>query len=56
MTQFTVAFKNSLRASDWYDSEGYWGLGSRFIETFYSYLPSLQDHHKVHRYVYNGFK
>ena len=40
-------------AADWYDQEGYVGLGNRFIATFESYASHLQENGKIYRTVYS---
>jgi hypothetical protein len=43
-------------AADWYDEKGYVGLGDRLIETFYSYIPHIQEHGHIYRVVYSDFR
>jgi hypothetical protein len=43
-------------AANWYDEKGYPGLGDRFIETFYSYIPHILDRGEIHRIVYSDFR
>lgn len=43
-------------AANWYDREGYIGLGDRFLGTFYSYLPHLQQDGEIYRIVYSDFR
>jgi toxin ParE1/3/4 len=43
-------------AANWYDQEGYVGLGNRFEWTFYSYLEHLQEKGQTYRTVYFGFR
>lgn len=35
-------FDDTAQAARWYDEEGYEGLGDRFLNVFYSYLPHIQ--------------
>ena len=30
-------------AANWYDEKGYPGLGERFIDTFFSYIPHIVE-------------
>jgi hypothetical protein len=39
--------EDMLEAANWYDKEGHVGLGDRFVATFYSYLPQLQEYGDV---------
>jgi hypothetical protein len=43
-------------AANWYDKKGYVGLGNRFIQSFYSYIPHLQEQGKIYRVVYSDFR
>ena len=43
-------------AANWYDQEGYVGLGDRFERTFYSYVEHLQEKGQIYRTVYSGFR
>lgn len=43
-------------AANWYDREGYLGLGDRFERTFYSYVEHIQKRGKVYRTVYSDFR
>jgi hypothetical protein len=37
-------------AANWYDREGYPGLGDRFEATFYSWVGHLKDKETQHKY------
>jgi hypothetical protein len=51
------AVANDLaEAANWYDREARPGLGERFLATFYSYLPHIQENGEVHRIVYSDFR
>jgi hypothetical protein len=43
-------------AANWYDQEGYLGLGDRFESTFYAYVEHLQEKGQIYRSVYSGFR
>ena len=43
-------------AANWYDENGYLGLGDRFIEAFYSYIPHILDRGEIYRIVYSDFR
>ena len=43
-------------AANWYDEKGYPGLGERFIDTFFSYIPHIVESGKIHRLVYSDFR
>jgi hypothetical protein len=43
-------------AADWYDKEGFAGLGDRFLETFYASIAHLQKTGEIHRCVYSDFR
>ena len=43
-------------AADWYDHEGYAGLGDRFIATFESYASHLQKNGEIYRSVHMEFR
>lgn len=43
-------------AAAWYDDDGYHGLGDRFIATFYSYLPLIQQNGHIYRASYREFR
>lgn len=43
-------------AADWYDREGYEGLGDRFITAFRAHLVQLRQTGEVHRTVYADFR
>jgi hypothetical protein len=42
--------------ANWYDGKGYIGLGERFIQTFYSYIPYVLKNGDIHRVVYSDFR
>gem|GEM_PF-574698 len=44
------------RAAIWYDENGCPGLGDRFIEAFYAYLPHLSEQGEIHRKIYSDFR
>ncbi len=43
-------------AADWYDREGYAGLGDRFIDTFYANLPRILRCGDIYRTVHLDFR
>lgn len=43
-------------AANWYDREGYLGLGDKFETTFYAWLEHLKDKGEIYRAVYSGFR
>jgi hypothetical protein len=43
-------------AADWYDEQGYQGLGDRFVDTFYFYVRYIEQHGKAYPQVYNEFQ
>jgi len=43
-------------AANWYDEKGYLGLGDRFIQTFYSYIPHIIENGDIYRTVYSDFR
>jgi hypothetical protein len=43
-------------AADWYDREGFPGLGDRFLKTFYASIAHLQKMGEMHRLVYSDFR
>ena len=43
-------------AANWYDQEGYVGLGERFERAFYSHVEHLQDSGEIYRTVYSEFR
>jgi hypothetical protein len=45
-----------VEAANWYDEQGHPGLGDRFLETFYAYIPHLQNYGEIHRKVYSDFR
>ena len=49
-------FDDAGQAARWYDEEGYEGLGDRFLNVFYSYLPHIEQWGESHRPVYNDFR
>ena len=44
------------QAVDWYDEEGYAGLGDRFLAVFYASLPQIQQHGDIYRPIYKDFR
>ena len=42
-------------AADWYDEQGYPGLGDRFVDTFYFYVRYIEQHGKAYPQVYDEF-
>jgi len=42
-------------ATAWYDDDGCSGLGDRFVATFYSYLPEIQENGGSYRRAYLDF-
>ena len=42
-------------AANWYEQEGYLGLGDRFESTFYAYVVHLQEKGQIYRAVYCDF-
>ena len=50
-----AVLQDVAEAAAWYDEDGYPGLGDRFIATFYSYLPEIQENGGIHRRVYLEF-
>jgi hypothetical protein len=43
-------------AADWYDREGYEGLGDRFASTFYAYVDHIRQNGEIYRPVYSEFR
>ncbi|MFT4176337.1 MAG: type II toxin-antitoxin system RelE/ParE family toxin [Luteolibacter sp.] len=43
-------------AAEWYDENGYGGLGERFIDVFYGYVPKIQQHGEIYRVIYRDFR
>ena len=43
-------------AAKWYDDEGYFGLGSRFLAVFYSSLAHIQHDGEIYRTIYKEFR
>ena len=43
-------------AANWYDRQGYLGLGDRFERTFYAYVKHLQEKGQIYRTVYSDFR
>lgn len=43
-------------AAEWYDGDGYRGLGDRFVATFYSLLTEIQKNGEIYRKVYLDFR
>ncbi|MGY8653938.1 MAG: hypothetical protein ACKVJX_09985 [Verrucomicrobiia bacterium] len=42
-------------AADWYDKEGYQGLGDRFLAAFQAHLTEIQKQGEINRIVYFEF-
>ncbi len=42
--------------ANWYDENGYHGLGNKFIDTFYSYIPEICGSGTAHRIFYSDFR
>ena len=49
-------FDDTSKAAQWYDEEGYQGLGDRFLSVFYSYLFHIQQQGEAYRTVYQDFR
>jgi len=43
-------------AAQWYDNEGFLGLGDRFLEAFYASITHLLKTGEIHRPVYSDFR
>ncbi|MDA1276550.1 MAG: type II toxin-antitoxin system RelE/ParE family toxin [Verrucomicrobia bacterium] len=43
-------------AADWYDREGYVGLGDRFTATFYAYVDHVRQNGEIYRPEYSEFR
>jgi len=43
-------------AANWYDREGYEGLGDRFTATFYAYVDHVRQNGEIYRPVYSEFR
>lgn len=43
-------------AADWYDKEGFQGLGERFLRTIGAAIAHIQKTGEVHRPVYSDFR
>ena len=50
-----AVLEDVAEAAAWYDEDGYPGLGDRFIATFYSYLPEIQQNGGIYRQAYLEF-
>lgn len=50
-----AVLQDIAEAAAWYDEERYAGLGDRFIETFYGYLPQIQANGEIYRQAYLTF-
>ena len=50
-----AVLRDVAEAAAWYDEDGYPGLGDRFIATFYSYLPQIQENGEIYRRAYLEF-
>ena len=48
--------EDAAQAAQWYDEEGYVGLGDRFLAVFYSILPHIQQQGEIYRPVYEDFR
>ena len=51
-----AVLEDTAQAAQWYDEEGYVGLGDRFLAVFYSSLPHLQQQGEIYRPVYADFR
>ena len=51
-----AVLEDTAQAAQWYDEEGYVGLGDRFLEVFYSILPHIQHQGEIYRLVYEDFR
>ena len=51
-----AVLEDTAQAAQWYDEEGYVGLGDRFLEVFYSILPHIQHQGEIYRPVYEDFR
>ena len=49
-------FDDTAEAAEWYDEEGYQGLGDRFLTVFYSYVGHIHQHGASYRTVYKDFR
>jgi hypothetical protein len=47
---------DATEAADWYDKEGFAGLGDRLLKTFYASIAHLQKTGEIHRPVYSEFR
>ena len=43
-------------AADWYDHEASVDIGDRFLETFYAYLPLIEQGSEGYQTIYKGFR
>jgi len=43
-------------AAEWYDNEGFPGLGDRFLETFYASIARIHKTGEIHRIIYSDFR
>ena len=43
-------------AAEWYDREGYEGLGDRFTATFYAYVNYIRQSGEIYRPAYSEFR
>ncbi len=50
-----AVLQDVAEAAGWYDEEGFYGLGDRFIATFYSFLPEIQKNGGTYRRAYLEF-
>lgn len=44
------------QTADWYNEHGYPGLGDRFIQVFYSYIPHILESGEIYRVVSSNFR
>ena len=44
------------QAAEWYDEHAYLGLGDKFVQVFYSYIPHILESGKIYRTVYSDFR
>ena len=51
-----AVFDDAAEAAQWYDEEGYPGLGDRFLADFYSYVAHVQRHGRSYMKVYKDFR
>src|ERR1035437_3737885 len=51
-----AVLEDTAQAAQWYDEEGYVGLGDRFLAVFYSILPHIQQQGEIYRPVHEDFR